>query len=99
MKNLHQASNYSQELYNFLRHEGIEGYRANAYVDSVGKPTIGVGFNLHDSTTNLNLVLQTFGFDVSGTQLTGNAAAAERAYIQRITEIVTSNDYPALKYV
>lgn len=95
MKNLHQASNYSQELYNFLRHEGIEGYRANAYVDSVGKPTIGVGFNLHDSTTNLNLVLQTFGFDVSGTQLTGNAAAAERAYIQRITEIVTSNDYPA----
>jgi GH24 family phage-related lysozyme (muramidase) len=95
--NLHPASDYAQELYNFLSKEGIEGYRANAYVDTVGNPTIGVGYKLRNSPTNQDIVLKTFGFDISNTQLTGAASAAEQAYMQRIRDILNNNNnyYPA----
>ncbi len=93
---LHLSSNYSQELYNFLRQEGIEGYRPAAYVDSKGIQTIGVGYNLREKS-NLDLVLQTFGFDAAETQLTGDALLAERDYIVRIREIVNRTTYPPTK--
>jgi len=88
----HVAYNYLQELYDFLRREGMEGYRAEAYVDPVGIATIGVGYNLRVEY-NFNLVLRLFGFDISGQQLTGAAAAAELDYIDQISDIVNT-DYP-----
>lgn len=49
MINYHTLSEaaYKTARYDFKKQ--LEGMELDAYVDSVGKPTIGVGFNLRDS--------------------------------------------------
>ena len=99
LTNLHSVTNYVQLRYDSIRSE--EGYVPEAYVDShqpYGIPTIGVGYNLR---VYLDLVLRTFGFDVDGTILTGDAAIAEQGYIQQITNVINAqyapNDTTALR--
>jgi len=82
---LHSTNNYAQERYDFLK--GVEGRELRVYRDSIGIPTIGVGINLQESA-NLNAVLQQLGFDLNGTQLSGNAWTAEQYYIQQIRSAV-----------
>jgi GH24 family phage-related lysozyme (muramidase) len=53
--------------------------RQTIYADSVGVPTIGIGFNLR-VTNSLNEVLETFGFD-----LVSNAA--DRSYRDRLATV------------
>lgn len=86
---LHNAGNYVTARRAHLRQ--VEGVVHFAYVDSQGIPTIGVGFNLRDHGL---LVLQTLGFDVSNTTLTGAALVAENEYIQEALAIF-SRKYPA----
>ena len=69
----------------------LENYSNVAYVDGVGVATNGVGINLR---VHQDLVLQTFGFDVAGTVLTGAALTAERGYIQQIRNALNA-PYPA----
>ena len=90
LSQLHLTTNYAQDRYNFLRQ--LEAYRADAYVIG-GIAHIGVGINLQE-IGNLNQVLQTFGFDVSGQQLTGDALTAEQYYRDQIRIIVNRN-YPS----
>jgi hypothetical protein len=74
---LHVRADYQTTArYDFL--QSVEADRLYAYVDSKGIPTIGVGINLQ---VHGRLILQTLGFDLSGTQLTGAALAAESWYI------------------
>lgn len=35
------TSSYNQDLYNFLKAPGMEGFNLNPYLDSVGIPTMG----------------------------------------------------------
>jgi Ca2+-binding RTX toxin-like protein/GH24 family phage-related lysozyme (muramidase) len=90
LTNLHSTSNYAQELYDFLREH--EAYIPTAYSDPIGIPTIGVGYNLREEYIR-NTVLQTFGFDVTGQQLTGDAWTAEQDYMDQISDLANS-DYP-----
>ncbi len=96
---LHPVGDYTQERYNFIR--ALEGYgmapnRHLAYVDPIGIPTIGVGFNL-GAGVRMRQVLLAFGFDVDRTRLVApqgataaqrrnyeRAAAAEQRYIEQI---------------
>ncbi|MDI6728498.1 MAG: calcium-binding protein [Thermodesulfovibrionales bacterium] len=85
---LHYTNNYAQERYDFLK--AVEGRELRVYRDSIGIPTIGVGINLNASPDNLNAVLQQLGFDLNGTQLSGNAWTAEQYYIQQIRNAVAT---------
>lgn len=94
---LHPVVNYTQERYSFIRR--LEGYglppnRQYAYVDPIGIPTIGVGFNLGVGV-RMTQVLSAFGFDIGGRSLDGqghsDAAAAERRYINRIYGAIWNN--------
>jgi Ca2+-binding RTX toxin-like protein len=86
---LHYTNNYSQERYNFLK--DVEGYRDRVYVvPGENIATIGVGINLNASDANLNAVLQALGFDLNGTQLSGDAWTAEQYYIQQIRSAVAA---------
>lgn len=77
LTNLHPAVDYAQQRYDSIQRE--EGYEPNAYVDTEGIPTIGIGYNLR---VWLEPVLRTFGFDVDGTRLFGaKAAAAEQDFM------------------
>ena len=59
----------------------VEGFRPFAYVDSAGIATIGIGLNLQ---VHGRLVLQSLGFDLDGSVLTGAAFAAEQQYTTRL---------------
>jgi hypothetical protein len=65
------------------RIEDLEDLVEHPYGDTEGIATIGFGFNLREHGL---LVLETLGFDVSGTTLTGNAYNAEQDYIERLLE-------------
>jgi len=94
---LHTAAGYQVTTrYNFLRQ--VEQDVLFAYVDTAffqqrgtGIATIGVGINLRE---HAQLILQTLGFDVSGTGLTGAALVAEQGYIN---ELLTAfgQEYPS----
>lgn len=57
--------------------------RQTLYADSVGIPTIGIGFNLR-VTNSLNEVLETFGFDLV-------SSAADRGYRDRLATVFAAN--------
>lgn len=57
--------------------------RQTIYADSVGVPTIGIGFNLR-VTNSLNEVLETFGFDLV-------SSTADRGYRDRLAAVFAAN--------
>jgi GH24 family phage-related lysozyme (muramidase) len=70
----------------FTNIEKVEGTIPWAYLDSVGVPTIGIGFNLRDPRV-LARVLAAFGINPQTDALVGNpeAQAREQYYKDRIT--------------
>ncbi|MGD8941023.1 MAG: hypothetical protein PVJ72_16680 [Gammaproteobacteria bacterium] len=82
---LDKTTDYAAELQDFL--VGAEGAEYTPYADTAGIPSIGYGYNLQDRNVR-EAVLEILGFDVSGTELTGDALAAEQDYIAQITDAV-----------
>ena len=80
---LQYITNYQDLRFNLLKKTEWESLWA--YSDSVGIATIGIGLNLQEHG---ELVLQTLGFDLAGTQLKGTALAAERDYADEILFII-----------
>ena len=69
----------------------VEDFVDFAYVDTAQIATIGIGLNLQ---VHGRLVLQSLGFDLDGSQLTGDAFAAEQQYITRLLNAF-NQQYPS----
>lgn len=66
-----------------------EGNKELPYYDTVGIPTIGIGFNIHNNSFNRKLVLKTLGLDVDLEINDPNFQAFESSYIDQITQILS----------
>lgn len=77
--NLGSTTYQNTKRYDFLNI--VEDEELPAYADSVRIPTIGIGLNLR---VHGRLVLEALGFDMSGTVLTGPAAASEVQYVEEL---------------
>jgi len=75
-------SNYTD--LRFLIIKQLEGSKYQAYPDSEGIPTIGIGFNLQEKSVR-DVVLTAFGFDVLATEATN---PSEWSYLQEIESII-----------
>jgi Ca2+-binding RTX toxin-like protein len=84
----HNTTNYVDQRYALLKL--LEGEVLFAYADTKGIPTIGIGLNLR---VHGRLVLQSLGFDFTGTQLKGAALVAESGYINALINLF-SKRYP-----
>lgn len=89
LSGLHSTGNYLEELYGRIRE--YEAYVPGVYSDPIGIPSIGLGYNLQ---TWGDLILETFGFDLSGEQLTGDALASEKSYIAALKNIFNKKYTP-----
>lgn len=98
---LHCLSDYD---YNELIFKSIlnkSGFTSTLTISDSGIPTIGYNFNLQDDRV-LHPVLNSLGFDVYGKHLKGDAAIAEKYYVDLIRsaiQIVNSNDVESLNNV
>ncbi len=92
-----QPEPYTVELFNLLK--TVEGAITTAYIDKVGIPTIGIGFNIKEAGNIREDVFSLFGLDwnVSNpvfSNLTATQRALEDSYIAQITQLLT-DPYPA----
>ncbi|MDH5325705.1 MAG: hypothetical protein OEZ68_18975 [Gammaproteobacteria bacterium] len=94
----------SNDKYNQLVFKSIvgdTGYSTELFISDHGFPSIGYNFNLKDPVV-LRQVLFAMGFDISGAVLSGEAAVAEKYYIELIFsafQIVSCKDAASLKRI
>jgi len=84
---------YNSDLFNLLKN--VEGAITNAYLDTQGLPTIGIGFNIKGNPDIRNDVLTLFGLDWNASirlfpNLTPAQRAAENFYIAQINKLLTT---------
>ena len=75
--------------------EEFEGFRANAYKDAVGLPTIGFG-TLIDSEEEKQLLTETISKDQAEGLLRKELAMIEKKFTIMVTSKVNQNQYDAL---
>src|SRR3990170_8636933 len=76
----------------FTHIEKVEKTIPWAYLDSVGVPTIGIGYNLRDLDNVLPAVLAAFGLNPDDGRLTSpEQQAREQYYMDRITQAALSS--------
>ena len=78
-----------------LEESGIE--KLLPYVDPIGLPTVGVGFNLTDRFVR-NQVFSTLDIGETGLSYAGLGAegqVAEDSYVQRITDVIDATYFDA----
>jgi hypothetical protein len=98
---LHCLSDYDYNNLVFKSILSFGGFSPTITVSDTGIPSIGYRFNLQDDRV-LFPVLASLGFDVYGKTLNGDAAAAEKYYIDLIRSAVmisNGNDADSLNHV
>ena len=82
---LHVTKSYQDLVFKIIK--GSQDYSARLTLDEDGNPFIGFGFNLYDQKI-LHCVLKSFGFDLHGELLDGEALDAEFEYARALQHIL-----------